>query len=134
MKITKIVLFALLVIGLLDGAYLSIEHFYPGVLACPNTSVIDCTTVLTSSYSSVFGVPLAFFGLGWIIIMLGIAARKTRISAFLAPIWYIFGAFGIAYSLTAQYFIGKICIYCMTLDAVIMLVILIAIKLKLYEE
>lgn len=134
MKKSTAVFILFLIIALGDTVYLSVEHFYPGVLACPNTGIIDCTRVLTSSYSNVLGVPLAFLGLIWSIGISFIFLKKNNISTFIAPIWYLLGAFGVAYSFSAQYLIGKICIYCMTLDTSIIILVLLGIfALKLHK-
>jgi uncharacterized membrane protein len=37
----------------------------PAALACPDTGIVNCTLVTTSSWSVVFGVPLAVLGLVW---------------------------------------------------------------------
>ncbi|MEM3883848.1 VKOR family protein [Candidatus Micrarchaeum sp.] len=122
-------------VALVDSAYLSVEHFYPGVLACPNTGIIDCATVLTSGYSSVFGVPLALLGLIWSVVLLFIFAKRNAASEFLAPIWYMVGILAVVYSFSAQYLIGKICIYCTTLDiSIIVLVSIGVFALKLHER
>lgn len=122
-------------VALIDSVYLSVQHFLPGILACPNAGIIDCATVLGSNYSSVFGIPLAFLGLIWSIGIIFIYFRRSAFSEFLAPIWYMLGLLGIAYSFTAQYLVGKICVYCTTLDTcIIVLVILGIFVLKLHKK
>ncbi|MEM0154349.1 MAG: vitamin K epoxide reductase family protein [Methanothrix sp.] len=122
-------------VALADSLYLSIEHFYPGVLACPNTGIIDCTTVLTSGYSSIFGVPIALLGFVWSVVLIFIFFRRDAASSFLAPIWYMLGILAVAYSFSAQYLIGKICIYCTTLDTSIIILVLVCIfYLKLHDR
>ena len=135
MKLNKLIFLAFALLALIDSLYLSIEHFYPGVLACPNTGIIDCATVLTSGYSSVFGVPLAFLGLIWSAVLLFIFFRRDELSSFLAPIWYMLGILAVVYSFSAQYLIGKICVYCTTLDtSIIILVLLGLFVLKLHNK
>ena len=121
--------------ALVDSFYLSVEHFYPGVLACPNAGIIDCATVLTSGYSSIFGIPIAFLGFAWSVVLLYIFARRNGTSSFLAPIWYMIGILAVIYSFSAQYLIRKICIYCTTLDISIIILVLIGIfALKLHDR
>ena len=135
MKISAWIFLIFAFVALVDSSYLSVEHFYPGVLACPNTGIIDCATVLTSGYSSVFGVPLAFLGLIWSVVLLFIFAKRNAASEFLAPIWYMAGILAVVYSFSAQYLIGKICIYCTTLDiSIIVLVSIGVFALKLHER
>jgi uncharacterized membrane protein len=54
----------LCLIGLGASAYLTFEHFSSSTtLACPDTGAINCVKVTTSSYSHLFGVPVALLGL-----------------------------------------------------------------------
>ena len=41
----------------------------PAALACPDTGIVNCTLVTTSSWSVVFGVPLAVLGVVWAVLM-----------------------------------------------------------------
>ncbi len=111
------ILVILLGIGAIVSAYLIYAHYVPSALICPNTGIISCETVLTSSYSVVFGVPLAVYSLGWFVLaLLFIQYRKLKPAA---GIWMLIGIGGIIYSVFAMYMIGKICIFCSTLDAII---------------
>jgi uncharacterized membrane protein len=50
------------------ASYLTVTHFTdPAALACPDTGIVNCALVTTSSWSVVFGVPLAVLGLVWAI-------------------------------------------------------------------
>jgi uncharacterized membrane protein len=47
-------------------AYLTVTHYTdPTALACPDTGIINCTAVTTSSWSVFLGVPVALLGLLW---------------------------------------------------------------------
>jgi uncharacterized membrane protein len=55
---------SILAVGL--TAYLTVTHYTdPTALACPDTGIINCTAVTTSSWSAIFGVPVALVGLLW---------------------------------------------------------------------
>ena len=55
---------SLLAVGL--TAYLTFTHFTdPTALACPDTGIVNCTAVTTSSWSVILGVPVALIGLLW---------------------------------------------------------------------
>ena len=55
---------ALCLVGLGLGGYLTYEHYSAAAtLSCPDTGAINCVKVTTSSYSLVFGVPVALLGL-----------------------------------------------------------------------
>jgi uncharacterized membrane protein len=48
------------------AAYLTVAHYSdPGALACPDTGIVNCALVTTSSWSVIFDVPLAVLGLVW---------------------------------------------------------------------
>jgi uncharacterized membrane protein len=50
--------------GLGVSIYLTIQHFDSSiVLSCPANSTINCEKVTTSSYSKLFGIPVALLGL-----------------------------------------------------------------------
>ncbi len=52
------------VAGLLVSAYLTVEHYSSSTtLTCPETGVVNCVKVTTSSYSTLVGVPVALLGL-----------------------------------------------------------------------
>ena len=55
------------------ASYLTVTHYTdPTALACPDTGIVNCTLVTTSSWSVVAGVPLAVLGLGWALVMAGL--------------------------------------------------------------
>ena len=55
------------------ASYLTVTHYSdPTALACPETGIVNCTLVTTSSWSVVADVPLALLGLGWALVMAGL--------------------------------------------------------------
>lgn len=58
------------VLGLLDAAYLTFEHFTSSTtLACSENGIVDCAKVTTSSYAAFLGVPVALLGLVYFVVM-----------------------------------------------------------------
>jgi uncharacterized membrane protein len=52
------------------SSYLTVTHYSdPAALACPDTGIVNCTLVTTSSWSVVLGAPLAVLGLVWAVVM-----------------------------------------------------------------
>lgn len=114
---TRKVLFALLAVGIAISAYLTYVHFSPGALVCLSSGIINCKSVVTSSYSVIFGIPLAIYSLAWFAIAIALVYyRKLKP---VAEIWLLIGIGGIIYSLFSMYMLGKICIYCSALDLII---------------
>jgi len=53
--------------------YLTVTHYTdPTALACPDTGIINCTAVTTSSWSVILGVPVALLGLLWAVGMMAL--------------------------------------------------------------
>ena len=62
--------FVLAIVGLLDAAYLAYEHGSgSNSLACPETGHIDCAKVTTSTYSELHGIPVAYLGLAFFVLL-----------------------------------------------------------------
>ncbi len=58
--------------------YLTVTHYAdPAALACPDTGVINCTAVTTSSWSSIAGVPVALLGLLWATAMVALTLPQS---------------------------------------------------------
>ncbi len=116
---------AVILIGIADAAYLSLEHLLPGILACSSNGLVNCQLVLSSRYAAILGIPLAFMGLAWTLLMFTIVYTGAERNAAAAYLIMGVGALGVAYSFAAQYSLGYICEYCTALDVVIITVILI---------
>jgi uncharacterized membrane protein len=62
------------VAGAIVAAYLTLVHYRSELLVCGVTS--GCKTVQSSSYSTLFGVPVALFGLLMYLFMFGLAVVR----------------------------------------------------------
>lgn len=101
------------------ATYLTVTHYTdPGSLACPDTGVVNCTLVTTSSWSVVFGVPVAVLGLVWSLVMVGLtqpwAWRTTSVGLDRARIVASgLGTGVVLYLVYVELFrIGAICLWC----------------------
>ncbi len=101
------------------ASYLTVAHYTdPAALACPDTGIINCALVTTSSWSAILGVPLAAVGLVWAVVMTGltvpwvwrVGARwvdTTRLALSGA------GAAMVLYLVYVELFrVGAICLWC----------------------
>ena len=127
MSTPKKLLLLFAIVGAIDAAYLTIVHYTKLPLYCPESSVVNCVQVTTSSLSAVAGIPIAVAGLVWFV---GLAAL-----VFLVPklkvgrnIWILLGLGGVGYSIVGQAILGKICEYCMLLDVLILFSTYLLIK------
>ncbi len=116
------IFYALAIIGIIIEIYLTIVKYQSSLLVCPNTGVINCENVLTSPYSEILGIPVSILG----IILFALAPifvfKYGESGRFL---WSIAGAGAVLYSLISQAIIGSVCIYCLTADTVIILLLVL---------
>jgi len=102
-------------LGLADASYLTWEHFLGQLPPC---TISGCELVLTSSYSQVWGVPLAFLGaLFYLVMLLILCFIKYQGASKLRLILLPWSGVGLLTSLTLTYIqfyvIGAICPYCL---------------------
>ena len=113
------------VLGLAAAAYLTFEHFTSSTtLACPETGVVNCAKVTTSSYATVLGMPVAVLGLaffvGMVALCLPVAWRATspwlhrgRLAAVSV------GAVSVLYLVWVELFaVNAICLWCTAVHVV----------------
>src|SRR3989344_9271480 len=111
-----IAFFSAALIGFIDAAYLTFEHFLGRVPPC--SIISGCEKVTTSPYAEVFGIPLALFGAVYYFALLVLIiahfdlknAIILKIAALITPIGFLASL----YFVYLQVFIIKaICLYCM---------------------
>ena len=105
---------ALGLVGIVDGIYLASESINPNVpLICPSFGILNCGAVTSSTFSRFAGIPVAFLGLGWFVIMVGIiAVNKPTLNYALIPLWLL-GVVGVGYLVFIEQFVlHAICPYC----------------------
>lgn len=109
-----LILFFIL-LGIADTAYLSYEHATNFIPPCPAHSIlgsfIDCGKVLSSSYSQFLGIPVAYLGLFYFLILLFLYFKISKKLLFLISIFALIASVYLVY---LQFFVlHAICIYCM---------------------
>lgn len=58
-------------LGFLDATYLTILHYKDAIPPCTVTN--GCETVLTSSFSTIYGIPIALLGAGFYIAVIAVS-------------------------------------------------------------
>ncbi|KKP51285.1 MAG: dihydroorotate dehydrogenase 2, nonfunctional [Candidatus Roizmanbacteria bacterium GW2011_GWA2_33_33] len=139
----KFFLLALLALsGIADAAYLTFEHYQQVIPPCTINRLLpiasDCGKVLRSSYSVMFGVPLAVFGVVQYLLLLTaiilLAVYRKKISAYWLILQSMIGAIFSLYFMYVQLVILKsICLYC-TLSAIISFAIFFLVSRIFYKE
>jgi uncharacterized membrane protein len=68
-----IIFFIIALLGFADAAYLTAEHYLQAIPPC--TTGFSCATVLTSSYSTIAGIPVSLLGaFYYLVICIGVFA------------------------------------------------------------
>jgi uncharacterized membrane protein len=84
---------AICLAGIAISIYLLIVHYDKGALVCSDTGAVNCSKVLTSPQSVIFGIPVPIFGLLFFVGMAAIcipAAWRSRAA------WLAWGRVGAA--------------------------------------
>ena len=117
--------------GLGVATYLTIAHYDAGVsLACPDTGIVNCAKVTSSSYSKILGIPVAVLGLAFFVFMLPLqtpwAWRSTnRLLRTVRLGSCVVGILFVLWLVSAELIlIGSICIYCTTVHVLTFLVLI----------
>jgi uncharacterized membrane protein len=115
----------LAVIGLSVSLYLAITKAMGVSVPCGLTK--GCETVLSSKYSSIFGIDLALLGILFYSGAIGFALLANHYTRFRKILtWYLgLGMLSALYFLGIQLFaIGKFCQYCLVTDSISILLLL----------
>lgn len=108
----------LTVVGLGIAIYLSYEHATGSTtLACSDTGTINCLKVTTSSFSVMFGVPVAYLGLAYfavgLFVMLPPLWRRGGILTALRLGFTVVGLIMVVYLICVELFsLHAICLWC----------------------
>jgi uncharacterized membrane protein len=78
------------------SGYLTYVKATEVAMACGGNNTFNCGKVQNSSYSELFGVPIAYFGLGLNIVLISLLLLENRFT-FLAENGFIFYAGGILF-------------------------------------
>lgn len=119
MRITKMAMIFLTLVGLGVASYLTYIHYSGGPILCLRGG--GCETVQHSSYSKLVGVPVALIGLLGYIGIMGSLLAPDRENTRLATMTFVVVGFGFSLYLTSRelFSIHAICPWCVS-SAVIM--------------
>jgi len=130
----------LVITGFFDARYLTLVHYKKIILVCHQIPLfVDCGKVLQSSYSTMFGIPLAVLGLInysvlIIIIILAFISQK-RFFQYWLIIQTKIGFIASLYFMFLQLFIIKsLCLYCTTsavISTILFIIVIFSFKLAL---
>ncbi len=127
----------LTVLGMIDSAYLTWEHFSNVIPPCSTSIFVDCGAVLRSKYSEILGVPLSLMGMvhyGFFSLSVFLSIKtKKRLYKYFIIVLSTVGLFVSAYLMYLQIVvIGSICLYC-TASALISFILFYYVQ-SVYKE
>lgn len=114
-------------IGLAISIYLTILRYTSALpLVCPNNGIINCAHVLTSQYSTIFGVPNAVLGIVFFVAEMFVIMKYfgTEEMLLLNAIGLLF----VLYYMFAEYVLSSICIFCTGVHICVLALLIISIK------
>lgn len=102
--------------GLGVSAYLTYLSLTPPS-SCPigNFSIFSCDEVIWSKYSHLYGLSVAFLGLGWFAVAIGLLVLARQHERFLRGlvVCSLIGAVGVAgFVYTEVFLLGTVCLLC----------------------
>jgi len=102
-------------LGLVDGIYLTIEHYNHAIVPC--TIFNGCGTVLNSPYANVGPIPMSLFGIVFYLAMLTLTVMSWKNSKkWLKKLWLL-SLIAFVFTLYLIYLqifvIQALCIYCL---------------------
>jgi uncharacterized membrane protein len=115
---------SLCAIGMGISGYTLWVHYQPSALVCANAGPVDCTAVLTSPQSVIFGVPVPYIGLAFFLTMGILNLSRPWSTAWSWVHWgrlalAVCGVGGAIYFLYTELFtIDKICLWCSSVHLV----------------
>lgn len=105
-------------VGFSDALYLTYQHYSETIPPCSTNPLIDCGKVLSSSYATIAGFPLALLGAVHYLLLatlfvVALRMRNTRVFG-LAVLQSVVGAIFSTYLVYLQIGpLSAICLYCM---------------------
>ena len=126
--------FVLAIVGLLDAAYLAYEHGSGShSLACPETGHLNCAKVTTSGYSDFHGLPVAYLGVAFFVVLVLAMSPPAWASSSPSVRWgrvvLVVGGLAFAvYLVWAElYQLDAICLYCTGVHVAVFLLFVVTL-------
>ncbi len=124
--------------GLFDSFYLTLKHYSKQIPPCTTGIFADCGAVLTSSYATIYGVPLALLGLfHYAVLTVLVFLTLYTANKIFRRLLFVLSAVGFVFSLYLVFLqivvIKALCQYCM-LSALISFIFYIIVRFRLIEE
>ena len=118
------------------STYLVYNHYYPHLQGgiCDITASVSCTVVNSGPYSTIFGLPVALYGVLWSLVLGILSWKAWNEKKFIPKVlwWNILGIAFVAYFIYIEYLLGTICPFCTVVH--ILVVISLILSIFLYKH
>lgn len=128
MKLKKIILLILSIAGFFDAFYLTTLHYKNVIPPCMIAH--GCETVLTSQFSTLYGVPIALFGSLFflsLIILLLLANQTNGFFRYFKLLALLGFAVSIFLFSTQAFILHAFCQYCILSEVIIMAIFILSL-------
>ena len=118
-------------LGFAVSVYLATAHYLGFTVPCDVTH--GCEKVLSSQYSSIFGIPLSVLGIAFYtgIILTSLLANHYRNFKRLLTVFLVLGSIASVIFLSQQFFVIKqVCQYCLATDFLAIILLLIDLNIE----
>lgn len=132
-RVEALLLLAIGVAGAGIAVYLTTVHYAGAPLVCSSSGLVNCEKVLSSSYSTVLGVPWSVGGIGWFIVTgaLGLLALRPGEPSWLQPLqlaWALLGLLTVFYLVGVEAVaLGVLCAWCTALHVLIVVALIVTL-------
>jgi len=120
--------------GVAVAIYLTTVHYARVPLVCTTSGVVNCERVLSSSYSTVAGVPVSVGGIIWFVLTGGmgliafLSAPEPRLLQPLQITWSLLGLATVVYLIGVEVLaLGVLCIWCTSLHVLIFAALILSV-------
>ena len=122
-------------LGILISLYLVHEHYTSTSSICDISMTFSCSRVNKSRFSVLFGVPVAFWGILWNVMLAEISRKSLQVLevnqlkdqellrtyVFFLFVWCLAGIGFVVYFIIAEYLLHAMCIFCTMVHVLIVL-------------
>lgn len=115
------------ILGILISTYLLLYHTAGVQLICPTTGIINCGTLLSSSYAFLYGIPIEVFGMLFFVLEIILVHLHKKLNKDILVIYNAVGIGVIMYLIYGEYTIGKICLYCTAIHILVVTLFILSV-------
>jgi len=129
------IIFYLSILGALVSIYLIQEHYESQGSICDLSSRISCSKINKSSFSVLFSVPIAIFGLLWYFVIMVMSwniwadNRDSFVWITLQFLWTISGIIFVIYLVIAEVIVGALCPFCTVVHIIVITQFILAYQM-----